>query len=204
MERHLVYKAYVKMNKENATIVIPEFHLNFVSNTTELYKIITISRRKIIASAAEMVAADEAIPEPDSSEYKKDKSMITLYIDVILDTEIKESEEDISEFKKRQHWESKENVVEFYSNEETMYCTLTKRRYINRVKRYAEENPDDVKIISENTDGSIYASLPLKYLKITRPNAGREYTEEEKRISRERLNMYRNQKKKEGQDPLFL
>lgn len=65
-------------------------------------------------------------------------------------------------------------------------------------KRYAEENPDDVKIISENADGSIYASLPLKYLKITRPNAGREYTEEEKRISRERLNMYRNQKKKEG------
>lgn len=53
-----------------------------------------------------------------------------------------------------------------------------------RLLRLAEKKPDEVKIIAENTDGSIFAHVPVKYIKI---NPSRQISEEQKEILRQRI-----------------
>ena len=57
-----------------------------------------------------------------------------------------------------------------------------------------EEHPEEFKGFFENTDGSVYAKFPLKWVKITPPRAGRTLTEEEKEEVRKRLADARNKK----------
>ena len=39
----------------------------------------------------------------------------------------------------------------------------------NKVVKLAESRPDEVNIVKENEDGSILASVPIKYVKISPP-----------------------------------
>ena len=82
----------------------------------------------------------------------------------------------------------KENAIEWYNGQDTITITLSQKKLINKIKYLASKFPDEVKIIAENEDGSIYAHIPLKYLKIQRP---RELSEEEKEAARKRLEKYR-------------
>ncbi|MEY8422051.1 hypothetical protein AALB52_04765 [Lachnospiraceae bacterium 38-14] len=54
----------------------------------------------------------------------------------------------------------------------------------SKLLRLAEKNSSEVKIIVENTDGSIYAHIPINYVKISPP---RQVSEEQKRAASERL-----------------
>lgn len=64
-----------------------------------------------------------------------------------------------------------------------MTVTLSQGRYINKVKKLAEKNTE-VEIVRENSDGTLLAHLPLKYVKLSAP---RQMTEEQKEQARERL-----------------
>ena len=62
-----------------------------------------------------------------------------------------------------------ENVFEFLRNQEICTCTLVQGRFISKVRKLAEEKPDECQIVTENKDGSIVAHFPVKWLKIRPP-----------------------------------
>lgn len=73
---------------------------------------------------------------------------------------------------------SNENVIEWLTGQEKVSLTLGQEKHVKRVRRFAERFPDQVDIV-ENEDGSIFAHVPLSWIKITPPQK-REYTEEER------------------------
>lgn len=86
-----------------------------------------------------------------------------------------------------------ENVLEFISGARTVTVSFTNQKHINRIKKLYEERKDDFKYFHENTDGSICAKLPLKWIKINPGSkTGRVMTEEQKEAARIRLANARN------------
>ncbi len=77
----------------------------------------------------------------------------------------------------------KENNIEWLTGQQTVTVTFTQARFINKVKKLAESNPE-VQILAENSDGSICAHIPLKFIKLSAP---RQMTEEQREQARERL-----------------
>ena len=86
-----------------------------------------------------------------------------------------------------------ENCIEFLSGERSAVVSFTNRKHINRIKKLYEERKDDFKYFHENTDGSICAKIPLKWIKINSGSkTGRVMTEEQKEAARIRLANARN------------
>lgn len=86
-----------------------------------------------------------------------------------------------------------ENCIEFLSGERSAVVSFTNRKHINRIKKLYEERKDDFKYFHENTDGSICAKLPVKWIKINPGSkTGRVMTEEQKEAARVRLANARN------------
>lgn len=54
---------------------------------------------------------------------------------------------------------------------ECAYVSSDERRWINRVRKLAEEHPEQVKILREpqENDGCIYATVPVKWVRVTPP-----------------------------------
>lgn len=89
--------------------------------------------------------------------------------------------------------EVKENVIEWLTGQDTISVTFSQKKYVNKVKALAEKHPDLVQILHENDDGSIFAHLPLKSLKLS-VIIPRELSEDEKEIMTQRLAEARNNK----------
>ena len=87
--------------------------------------------------------------------------------------------------------DGKENVIEWTIGSSTASCTVSQRRLITRLKKLAEDYPDEVQILHENTDGTIFAHVPLKYVSIRKPRQV-DMSEEQKDVLRERLQNLRN------------
>lgn len=86
-----------------------------------------------------------------------------------------------------------ENCIEFLSGERSAMVSFTNRKHINRIKKLYEERKDDFKYFHENTDGSICAKIPLKWVKLNPGSKnGRVMTEEQKEAARIRLANARN------------
>lgn len=86
-----------------------------------------------------------------------------------------------------------ENCIEFLSGERSAVVSFTNRKHINRIKKLYEERKDDFKYFHENTDGSICAKIPLKWIKLNPGSkTGRVMTEEQKEAARIRLANARN------------
>ena len=66
----------------------------------------------------------------------------------------------------------KENVIEWITGDEWVSCTFTQRKYITKVRKMLDKQPNLVPIFHENKDGSIFCHLPLKSLKlyVKKPN----------------------------------
>lgn len=63
----------------------------------------------------------------------------------------------------------------------------------SKLLKLAEQNPNDVKIIAENLDGSIFAHIPVSYVKVSPP---RKVSDEQKEAASERFRqMWRNKQK---------
>lgn len=78
----------------------------------------------------------------------------------------------------------KENAIEFYKGDKRATVSFSQGKYISRIKKLKEKYPDDVEIVAENPDGSLYAHIPTKWIKINPP---KEMSEEQKEAARERL-----------------
>ena len=93
--------------------------------------------------------------------------------------------------------ENIENMIEFISGTRTATVTFTNQKHINRIKKIYEERKDDFKYFKENTDGSVCAKIPLKWIKINAGSkTGRVMTEEQKEAARIRLQKARENKNK--------
>ncbi len=70
-----------------------------------------------------------------------------------------------------------ENVIEWITGQNRATLSLSQRRTITRVKKLAEQYPDEVQIVAENRDGSVCVHMPVSYIRFNRPV---ELSEEEK------------------------
>ena len=90
-----------------------------------------------------------------------------------------------------------ENVIEFLKGEKTATISFTQGKYANKIKRLAEEYPDDVRIVHEakkvivTEDGgeteaiqSIVAHIPVRWVRIAPP---RKMSDEQREAARQRL-----------------
>ena len=70
----------------------------------------------------------------------------------------------------------------------TMYVSSDQLRVINRIRKLAEQHPDEVTILRqpEQNDGCIYATMPSAWFKIS-PPIKREMTEEQRQAAAERM-----------------
>ena len=85
-----------------------------------------------------------------------------------------------------------ENCVEFLNNQKIMTVSFCSQKWITKIKKLSQSNPDDVEIIAENKDGSICAKLPIKYLKISAP---RKVSDEQRQKASERFKKLREENK---------
>lgn len=86
-----------------------------------------------------------------------------------------------------------ENVIEFYNNANIITCTFSQGRYKSKIKKLAEEYPNEVNYI-ENKDGTIVAHIPINYLKISHPKVLSEEARE-KLSERAKENLGKNKNK---------
>lgn len=86
---------------------------------------------------------------------------------------------------------SHENVIEFLDDETEAMLTLSKGRYISRVKKLAESHPSEV-YIKQNADGTIFAKVPVKWVKISPPKA---VSDGQRQAAAERLSKIRERKR---------
>ena len=68
----------------------------------------------------------------------------------------------------------------------------------SKLMRYAEERPDEVKLMAENKDGSALFHIPISYVKVSPP---RKVSEEQKKAAGERFRRMWEEKREmeEGQ-----
>lgn len=62
--------------------------------------------------------------------------------------------------------ELSENVIEWITGDETISVTVSQKKFVNRIKRFALTD-ENVVILAENNDGSVFAHLPISYLKLS-------------------------------------
>jgi len=62
-----------------------------------------------------------------------------------------------------------ENVIEFLKDEDIASVTFSQRRYITQIRKLAAKHPDQVEILAENEDGSIFAHVPVSWVKVRPP-----------------------------------
>ena len=84
-----------------------------------------------------------------------------------------------------------ENVIEWLRGQNTVAVTLcTGNKFYNKLQKLAKSHPEiQIKI---NKDGSMFAHIPLSWVKISPP---RKMSEEQKQQSAERLKKMREAKK---------
>ena len=88
-----------------------------------------------------------------------------------------------------------ENAYEWLRGQKVIAGTLCRGRAQNRIRALAQAYPDEVQILADNADGSIFFHMPISYLPLPRRPVRRELTEEQKEISRQRFEAYRKRKK---------
>lgn len=77
-----------------------------------------------------------------------------------------------------------ENVIEWVKDDKRATLSLSQRRTITRIKKLAEKYPDKCEILAENKDGSLYAHIPVEWVRI---NPGMNLTDEQKAERAKRL-----------------
>lgn len=63
---------------------------------------------------------------------------------------------------------SPENVIEWLTGDARVGMTLSQTKWINRVRKLKKTHPEDVGLV-ENDDGSVFASIPIGWLKVSAP-----------------------------------
>lgn len=86
-----------------------------------------------------------------------------------------------------------DNTIEFLRNEKRATVTFSQGKYISKIRKLAESNPDECQIVAENSD-SIVAHIPVSWVKISANK--RVMSEEQRKAAGERLKKMREKKEK--------
>ena len=89
---------------------------------------------------------------------------------------------------------SHENVIEFLDDETEATLTLSRGRYISKLQKLAETHPGEV-YIKKNIDGTVFAKIPVKWVKISAPKV---VSDEQRERARERFMKIRESSRTEG------
>ena len=89
-----------------------------------------------------------------------------------------------------------ENAIEWLTGQKRAGFTATQKKWVNKLKKYAESHPDDVDVYV-NKDGSVFAHVPVSWIKVSPPRAVN-LTEEQKAEAAERLRKAREKKNEES------
>ena len=73
----------------------------------------------------------------------------------------------------------KENVIGWISGDETISCTFSQKKYVNKVLKMMDKQPNLVTNLHFNPDGSITCHLPLKCLKLYLKTSDKRESEQE-------------------------
>lgn len=80
----------------------------------------------------------------------------------------------------------RENSIEWFNREQRVSFTLSQLKLKNQLKKMIEEGDTEIKITCENDDGSIVGSMPLSYVKFSKPHK-RNLTSEQRKAVAERF-----------------
>lgn len=80
----------------------------------------------------------------------------------------------------------RENVFDWFNREQRVNFTLNQLKMKNQIKKLVESGDTEVKIDCENSDGSITGSMPLSYIKISKPHR-RNLSEDQRKDVAERF-----------------
>lgn len=64
----------------------------------------------------------------------------------------------------------RENVFDWLNREQRVNFTLNQLKMKNQIQKMIDEGDPEIKIDCINDDGSIVGSMPLNYLKISKPH----------------------------------
>lgn len=67
----------------------------------------------------------------------------------------------------------------------------------SKLMRYADERPDEVKLMAENNDGSAFFHIPINYIKISPP---RKVSDEQRKAAGERFKKMWEEKREMEED----
>lgn len=81
----------------------------------------------------------------------------------------------------------KETAVNYIVGEKHCTYYTAEQKWIRRLRKQAEQYPDEVKILNVNEDGSIVAHIPLKWFKAPTPPQKRVMSEEQRLAASERF-----------------
>lgn len=89
----------------------------------------------------------------------------------------------------------KETSWNFISDDTVAYFSSSEQRWIAKIRKLAEQNPEEVIILKQPQEngGVIYAQVPPKWLKVSPPRKVN-YTEEQRAAMAERLRQNRLKK----------
>ena len=65
-----------------------------------------------------------------------------------------------------------DNSLEWYIGDRRASVTASEQKLKNKILKLAKEYPNDVRIICQNEDGSIFASMPRSWIKVGKPRKG--------------------------------
>lgn len=82
-----------------------------------------------------------------------------------------------------------ENVIEWLNGSDYIGATLSQKKWINKVELFATQD-ENVRILARNADGSIFAHLPISYLKLS-PKRRVQLSNEEREAMAERMRKIR-------------
>ena len=88
-----------------------------------------------------------------------------------------------------------ENCIEFLSGQHHCTVSFTSRKFINKIDKLYEKYTDEFVFYKKNSDGSVYARVPIRWLKLSNIKRDREYTDEEREQLKERIKKMHEAKK---------
>lgn len=80
--------------------------------------------------------------------------------------------------------EIRETAFNTHQGSETATIFSEQEKWVNKILKYAESHPDEVKVETRNADGSIVATVPVKWMKLSPP---RKMSEEQIEAARQRM-----------------
>lgn len=78
----------------------------------------------------------------------------------------------------------RETAINYIAGELTATLFTAERKWINKITNYATKYPNEVTITDTNDDGSICATVPTKWFKLSPP---RQVSEEQRQAASERF-----------------